>query len=74
MHAFPTEWARGQFPALQLAIEGQPAIFLDGPGGTQVPEPVIKAVCDYYRKNNSNLGGAFVTSRNTAELVQRARV
>jgi cysteine desulfurase family protein (TIGR01976 family) len=74
MHAFPTEWARAQFPALQLAIEGQPAIFLDGPGGTQVPEPVIKAVCDYYRKNNSNLGGQFVTSQNTAELVQRARV
>jgi cysteine desulfurase family protein (TIGR01976 family) len=39
-----------------------------------VPEPVIKAVADYYRKNNSNLGGSFVTSQNTAELVQRARV
>ncbi len=73
MLAFPLEWARAQFPALQLSINGQPAVFLDGPGGTQVPEGVIRAVSEYYRKSNANLGGAFVTSRHTVETVDAVR-
>ncbi|HEY0793590.1 MAG TPA: cysteine desulfurase-like protein, partial [Chthoniobacterales bacterium] len=73
MHTFPTDWARAQFPSLQLAIEGRQAIFLDGPAGTQVPEAVPRAVAEYYRKNNSNLGGESVTSRQTAEMVQQSR-
>ncbi|MCA9875691.1 MAG: hypothetical protein KC441_18595, partial [Anaerolineales bacterium] len=31
---------RAQFPALQLQVKGQTAVFLDGPGGTQVPQSV----------------------------------
>jgi cysteine desulfurase family protein (TIGR01976 family) len=57
-----------------LSIDRVPAIFLDGPGGTQVPESVIRAVSDYYRTANSNLGGRFLTSRNAMDIVQRARV
>jgi cysteine desulfurase family protein (TIGR01976 family) len=71
--SFPIAWVREQFPALRLSVGQAPAIFLDGPGGTQVPESVIQAVDDYYRTSNSNLGGQFLTSRKTAEIVQEAR-
>jgi cysteine desulfurase family protein (TIGR01976 family) len=71
--SFPIDWVREQFPALQLSVGQSPAIFLDGPGGTQVPESVIRAVGDYYRTSNSNLGGLFFTSEKTAGIVQRAR-
>lgn len=73
MHAFPIEWVRSQFPSLELSVGGRPAIFLDAPGGTQVPIAVTQAVRDYYRKNNSNIGGRFVTSKNTAEMVHETR-
>jgi cysteine desulfurase family protein (TIGR01976 family) len=49
-------------------------IYLDGPGGTQVPEQVIAAMADYLRTSNSNLGGRFVTSAQTGELVLRTRI
>ena len=38
---FPLDWCRQQFPALERSIDGQPAIFLDGPAGSQVPLRVI---------------------------------
>jgi cysteine desulfurase family protein (TIGR01976 family) len=74
MHAFPIEWVRSQFPSLELSVGGRPAIFLDAPGGTQVPIAVTRAVRDYYRKNNSNVGGRFVTSRNTVKMVRETRM
>jgi cysteine desulfurase family protein (TIGR01976 family) len=74
MESFPITWVREQFPSLRLSIDRAPAIFLDGPGGTQVPECVIRAVSDYYRTSNSNLGGRFLTSQNTMETVERARI
>jgi cysteine desulfurase family protein (TIGR01976 family) len=74
MESFPIAWVREQFPALRLSIDRMPVIFLDGPGGTQVPESVIRAVSEYYRTSNSNLGGRFLTSRNTMDIVQRARI
>jgi cysteine desulfurase family protein (TIGR01976 family) len=52
----------------------KPVIYLDGPGGTQVPEQVIDAIANYLRTSNSNLGGKFVTSAQTGELVLRARI
>jgi cysteine desulfurase family protein (TIGR01976 family) len=73
MHAFPIDWVRSQFPSLELSVEGRPAIFLDAPGGTQVPTAVTRAVRDYYRKNNSNVGGRFVTSKNTTEIIHKTR-
>ena len=35
---------RSQFPSLSQTVDGQPAVFLDGPGGTQVPQRVIDAI------------------------------
>ncbi len=43
------DWVRSQFPSLSQMVNGQPAVFLDGPGGTQVPQRVIDAISDYFK-------------------------
>jgi cysteine desulfurase family protein (TIGR01976 family) len=55
-------------------VNGQPVVFLDGPGGTQVPQRVIDAISDYLRQNNANTGGAYATSRNTDAMIASARM
>jgi cysteine desulfurase family protein (TIGR01976 family) len=65
--------ARGQFPALTRAVAGQPAMYLDGPGGSQVPRAVIEAVAGYLERSNANLGGPFVTSEESVAVVADAR-
>ena len=66
-------WVRAQFPSLAQTINGQPAVFLDGPGGTQVPQRVIDAISEYLARNNANTGGAYATSRNTDAMIAEAR-
>src|SRR5438874_13574259 len=66
-------WVRAQFPALAQTVNGHPAAFLDGPGGTQVPQRVIDAVSNYLRSNNANTGGAYATSRDTDQIIAGAR-
>jgi cysteine desulfurase family protein (TIGR01976 family) len=65
---------RAQFPALTRTVNGKPAIFLDGPGGTQAPERVIEAMSGYLRRGSSNLGGPFLTSRETDGVTETARL
>ncbi|HEY3198249.1 MAG TPA: cysteine desulfurase-like protein [Nitrospirales bacterium] len=67
------DWIRSQFPALQQKVNGRPVIYLDGPGGTQVPQRVIDAVSDYLARSNANTHGGFVTSRRTDEVIATAR-
>ena len=64
---------RSQFPSLSQRVNGQPAVFLDGPGGTQVPQRVIDAISDYLKRNNANTGGAYATSRNTDAMIANSR-
>ena len=71
--AFDIEWVRSQFPSLTQTAYGQPAVFLDGPGGTQVPQRVIDAISDYLKRNNANTGGAYETSRHTDAMIADAR-
>src|SRR5437867_4015039 len=66
-------WVRAQFPALAQTVNGHPAVFLDGPGGTQVPQRVIDAIADYLRRDNANTGGAYATSRRTDAMIAEAR-
>jgi len=66
-------WVRQQFPALQQSVTGQPAVFFDAPGGTQVPQRVIDAIANYLASSNANTGGAFVTSRSTDQVIADAR-
>ena len=63
MPAFDVDALRAEFPALAREQDGRPVAFLDGPGGTQVPQRVIDAVVGYYRDMNANHEGAFTTSR-----------
>ena len=56
---------RGDFPSLSRTVCHHPVAFLDGPGGTQVPQPVIDAIVDCYRHRNVNTHGNF---RPSAEL------
>jgi cysteine desulfurase family protein (TIGR01976 family) len=67
------KWVRSQFPALAQKVNGHPAVFLDGPGGTQVPQRVIDAISDYLKRNNANTGGAYQTSRDTDAMIANAR-
>ena len=64
---------RAQFPALAQTINGHPAIFLDGPGGTQVPQRVIDAISQYLSRDNANSGGNYETSRRTDQMLLDAR-
>ena len=66
-------WVRVQFPSLSQRVNGHPATFLDGPGGTQVPQRVIDAISGYLRENNANTCGAYATSRNTDRVITDAR-
>jgi cysteine desulfurase family protein (TIGR01976 family) len=64
---------RAQFPSLSQTVNGHPAAFLDGPGGTQVPQRVIDAVSNYLRRDNANTCGAYSTSRHTDAMLAEAR-
>lgn len=64
---------RAQFPALAQTVNGHPAVFFDGPGGTQVPQRVIDAISNYLRRDNANSGGNYATSRRTDAVIADAR-
>jgi cysteine desulfurase family protein (TIGR01976 family) len=59
---------RTRFPALS-----SDAVYLDGPGGSQVPEEVGAAMSSYLFESNANLGGAFPTSAASDDLLEHAR-
>jgi len=66
------EHCRRQFPALSRSIGDRPAVFLDGPGGTQVPQRVIEAVSHYLAHQNANHGGLFATSQESDRMLAEA--
>ena len=71
--------ARADFPSLSRRVSDQPTAdsaylaYLDGPAGTQVPRQVIDAIGAYYTEHNANTDGRFVTSRESDEMLGRAR-
>src|SRR6476646_1309233 len=71
--ALDPTYVRSQFPSLSQTVNGHPAAFLDGPGGTQVPQRVIDAISAYLSHDNANTGGAYATSRRTDAMIARAR-
>ena len=56
------DYCREQFPALAREENGEPAVFFDGPAGTQVPRCVMQAITRYFTECNANHGGVFGTS------------
>ena len=70
MSDYPIEQIRSRFPGLNRQINGQKAIFFDGPGGSQSPESVGDAVKHYLLHQNANVGMSFATSKETDELIE----
>lgn len=70
---FDIDYVRGQFPCLCKTVNGLPAAFLDGPGGTQVPRRVVDKISDYMFYHNANAHGCFATSEETMALQKEAR-
>lgn len=64
---------RSSVPALSRVIGGRRAIYLDSPGGSQMPEPVVQAVTTYIHKGMANRHGAFATSEETEVIIGEAR-
>lgn len=65
--AFPIDAVRAHFPALR-----DDRAYLDAPGGTQVCAPAIAAMVAHLEGGTANSGGAFLTSRETDALADRA--
>ncbi|MEA3151063.1 MAG: hypothetical protein QOD56_2002 [Gammaproteobacteria bacterium] len=65
-----SERSRRDFPAL---VHGHDLVFLDGPGGSQVPRVVIDAMVDVYQSCNVNTHGNFPPSREVDRRMDVAR-
>src|SRR5437773_5115765 len=61
------------FPALARIHNGCPVAYFDGPGGTQVPQPVVEAMNDYLYHHNANTHWAYPTSEETDAIIDSAR-
>jgi len=70
--SFDVAWCRRQFPGLARRVGQEPAVFFDGPAGSQVPERVIDAVARYLAHTNANHDGVFPTSRESDALLAEA--
>jgi cysteine desulfurase family protein (TIGR01976 family) len=64
---------RSAFPALERQHRGRPVAFFDGPGGTQVPRPVVSAMEDYLYHHNANTHWPYPTSEETDALIAASR-
>jgi cysteine desulfurase family protein (TIGR01976 family) len=64
--------ARPHFPSLAIEQNGQPVIYFDNPGGTQVTRSCINGISHYLSSANANTHGAFLTSARTDEVLAEA--
>ena len=56
---FPIDKVREQFPALKRVYKGKPAVYFDGPGGSQFVDGAIRAVSNYMSRGAANIHGIF---------------
>ncbi|MCM3081591.1 MULTISPECIES: cysteine desulfurase-like protein [Brevibacillus] len=73
LSSFPIEAVRQQFPALQRIYQGKPAVYLDGPGGSQVVKGSMDAIYAYMANGGANLHGSFPSSQETEAIIADAR-
>ena len=64
---------RASFPALERRHGGNPVAYFDGPGGTQVPRAVVRAMEQYLFHHNANTHWPYPTSEETDALIAEAR-
>lgn len=67
------ETIRDQFPALKRLQNGYPVAYFDGPGGTQVPRPVVDAISEHLYHHNANTHWAYPTSKETDASIRNGR-
>jgi cysteine desulfurase family protein (TIGR01976 family) len=67
------EEIRAHFPALERIHQHHPVAYFDGPGGTQVPRPVVEAMAEYLYHHNANTHWAYPTSEETDAAIETAR-
>lgn len=72
MSEWPVDTIRGLFPAFHRQVDGQPAVYFDGPAGSQVPQAVADAVSRYLLTTNANRGAAHATAVESDELLENA--
>jgi cysteine desulfurase family protein (TIGR01976 family) len=65
---FSVEAARERFSSLQKGF-----VFLDAPGGTQVPDEVGQAIANALRDASGNLGAPYATGRAVDGILARAK-
>ncbi|MBS4070870.1 MAG: cysteine desulfurase [Algoriphagus sp.] len=53
--SFNIDQIRGLFPVLHQEVHGKPLIYFDNAATTQKPKAVLKALQEYYEKDNSNI-------------------
>jgi len=63
---------RAEFPALSRLHGDRPYVYLDGPGGTQVPRRTVEAILSYLGRSNANHEGAFPTSEESDAVLAAA--
>src|SRR5262245_33324644 len=73
LHAFDVAACRAQFPGLKRQVAGKPAVYFDGPAGSQVPQRVIDAVANYLAHTNANHGGVFASSFESDAILDEAQ-
>jgi cysteine desulfurase/selenocysteine lyase len=65
---------RADFPILSRQFDGVPLVYLDSAATSQKPEPVIRAMDDYYRRHNANIHrGIHKLAEEATELYEGAR-
>ena len=67
---------RGLFPVLHQEVHGKPLIYFDNAATTQKPKAVLKALQDYYEKDNSNIhrGAHALADRATRDYEETREV
>jgi len=66
--------ARADFPILKEQVYGRPLIYFDNAATTQKPLQVIRAITDYYEKDNCNIHrGVHYLSVKATEAHEEAR-
>jgi len=67
------EEIRSHFPSMRRQHRGHSVAYLDGPGGTQVPQMVVDRMSEYLLDHNANTHWRYPTSFETDTLILEAR-
>ena len=65
---------RREFPVLEQEVNGRPLVYLDNAATTQKPRIVLRALDEYYERNNANVHrGIHELSRRATDAFESAR-